>query len=229
MIEEWKIIKNYPDYLISSLGRVKSLKRYGKISERILTCVEKPKGYFVVNLHKGIIIKNFFIHRLVLMAFKPINNPQDFQCNHIDGNKQNNCIDNLEWCTQSENQLHAYKIGLQKWTIEAKTKLSKFRIGKNLSEEAKKKISISNKGKHLGKNHYMYGKHHSENTKRKMSEKQKGKNNPNCKLTEEQVIKIKKLLKEGVLSQRKLAKMFNVSYGTIYHIKKGTHWKNMKV
>lgn len=58
--------------------------------------------------------KTYRLHRLVLMAFKPIDNPEEKEVNHIDGNKKNNCLSNLEWCTSSENQTHAFKNGLQK-------------------------------------------------------------------------------------------------------------------
>ena len=58
--------------------------------------------------------KTFRVHRLVMMAFKPIENSEDWDVNHIDGNKRNNSLDNLEWCTPQENQLHAFRLGLQK-------------------------------------------------------------------------------------------------------------------
>ena len=69
--------------------------------------------------------KTYRLHRLVLMAFKPIVNPEDMEVNHIDGNKKNNCLSNLEWCTSSENQIHAFKNGLQKPRKGEKSNFSK--------------------------------------------------------------------------------------------------------
>lgn len=53
------------------------------------------------------------VHRLVLQHFKPCENMDKLQVNHIDGNKDNNCINNLEWVTDSENKFHAYNKGLK--------------------------------------------------------------------------------------------------------------------
>ena len=58
--------------------------------------------------------KTFRVHRLVLMAFAPIENMQNLEVNHIDGNKKNNSLSNLEWVTSSENKLHAFAKGLNK-------------------------------------------------------------------------------------------------------------------
>ena len=58
--------------------------------------------------------KCFRLHRLVMMAFEPIDHPEEWEVNHIDGNKKNNNLSNLEWCTSQENQRHAYRMGLQK-------------------------------------------------------------------------------------------------------------------
>lgn len=57
--------------------------------------------------------QTFRVHRLVMMAFKPIENTEKFEVNHIDGDKTNNSLDNLEWCSSKENQKHAFKTGLQ--------------------------------------------------------------------------------------------------------------------
>lgn len=57
--------------------------------------------------------KFFMVHWLVLEAFSPCENSLDLQANHIDGNKENNFLSNLEWCNQSENMQHSLRIGLR--------------------------------------------------------------------------------------------------------------------
>lgn len=70
----------------------------------------KKGGYYCVGLSKGK-TKTFRVHQLVAKAFIP--NPENKPyVNHIDGNKVNNSVSNLEWCTCSENNLHNHKIGL---------------------------------------------------------------------------------------------------------------------
>lgn len=120
MNEIWKDIKGYEgQYQVSNLGRVKSLDRYVPCNRGVTLLksqIMKPmerKGYLRVSLSKDNKDTAFSIHRLVADAFvdNPDNKPQ---VNHIDGNKQNNIASNLEWCTNGENQLHAYKTGLHK-------------------------------------------------------------------------------------------------------------------
>lgn len=103
--EQWK---QYEDtmYLVSDYGNV-----YSNITECILKQDISQRYNRVVLRYKGIAVTHS-VHRMVANTFlpNPMNKPQ---INHIDGNRQNNCLDNLEWCTQSENQQHAYEIGLQ--------------------------------------------------------------------------------------------------------------------
>jgi len=129
-VEAWKDIAGYEGhYQISSFGRVKSLERtlphstFGSwtISERILKqFLAGPKGsqYNAVFLHKGNGRQNIFkIHRLVAEHFIP--NPQSKeQVNHLDGNKLNNRVSNLEWATPLENTRHALENGLMNDAIE---------------------------------------------------------------------------------------------------------------
>ena len=102
--EVWTPIKDY-DYEVSSFGRVRN-----KVTKRILSIFDKNRmGYYRVILFKEHKRKRFFIHRLVAEAF--IENCENKkQVNHKDGNKQNNNIENLEWTTSSENQLHSYYV-----------------------------------------------------------------------------------------------------------------------
>ena len=94
---EFKIITGHPDYLVSKLGEIFSLK-----SNRNLKPYKTSKGYLQVRLDGG---KTFHVHRLVAEAFIP--NPENYpQINHINEDKTDNRVENLEWCNQSYNMGH---------------------------------------------------------------------------------------------------------------------------
>ena len=107
---EYKLIEGFEDYMVSSDGKVWSLKK-GKKKEL------KPKtdscGYLLVRLYINGRQVHKYIHRLVAEAF--ISNPDNLpQVNHKDENKTNNCVDNLEWCTAEYNNnygTHNEKVG----------------------------------------------------------------------------------------------------------------------
>lgn len=131
MQEIWKEIPNHPNYQVSNYGRVRATKYYSNIHKkyysRELILKEKTNkhGYKHVGLGGGKRgnKKNIIIHRLVAQLF--VSNPNCYnEVNHIDGNKNNNRADNLEWCTRSKNMLHAYKLGLHK-PIQEYIKLKK--------------------------------------------------------------------------------------------------------
>ena len=121
MKEEFRDIVGYEGlYQVSNLGEIKSLpktkvcinKNYST-KEKYLKTTINNKGYKRVFLYKNKKAKVFYIHRVVAQAFIP--NPNKLiQVNHKDGNKQNNCIDNLEWISCSDNIKHAYNNGLKK-------------------------------------------------------------------------------------------------------------------
>ena len=112
MDEVWKDIKGFEGlYKISNLGRVKSLvDNHGKFREKILSLVKTGKGYLSVVLCRCGRHKMYCVHRLVLMTFNPIENMENLDCNHIDENKENNHLSNLEWTTHKENCNHGTRI-----------------------------------------------------------------------------------------------------------------------
>lgn len=94
-------------YFINDLGEL-----FTDFGERKLK--DGVKNGYVKN---GLVLKDgtsraFFRHRLVMLCFAPREDADSLQVNHIDGNKLNNRLDNLEWCTNRENRIHAVEIGL---------------------------------------------------------------------------------------------------------------------
>lgn len=105
----FKPITNYEnEYLINEYGQVFSL-----ISNKLLTINIDDNGYCYVILYKNSQRKLKRIHRLVAEEFIIKNDINKNEVNHIDGNKSNNFYKNLEWCTRSENMIHAYKNNLE--------------------------------------------------------------------------------------------------------------------
>lgn len=105
MEEIWKDIPNYEGlYQVSNYGNIKGLK-----SQKILTPKKRNDGYFNIQLYKNNKRKKFFIHRLVAETF--LENPNNYPCvNHIDENKHNNNVNNLEFCTiKYNNKYSLYK------------------------------------------------------------------------------------------------------------------------
>lgn len=117
MKEVWKDIKGYDgQYIVSNLGNVRSLDRYVNtyhgpriVLGQILKQYQGRDGYIRVAFSKNQKHKLYMVHRLVAQAFIP-NQENKPQVNHIDGNKRNNRVDNLEWATASENQLHSVRV-----------------------------------------------------------------------------------------------------------------------
>lgn len=168
----WKRIIGYEDsYEINNKGEICSLERYvnnknGKrlIKSKLLKPFLTNSGYIGYTLKNKNKSKSVHLHRLLAEYF--IDNPNNLpEVNHIDGDKLNNKLSNLEWVNKSENSLHAYKLGLKKSNFKPT---------------------------------------------------EKGEDNPNSKLTQVIVNKIRELYSSGNYSQRDLGKKFNVKQATIW-------------
>ena len=101
MIKTWVYIVGTDNYFVSNFGEVRH-------NDYVRKPTKDKDGYLQIGLIVNGRKTSRKIHRLVAQAFIP-NPDKKPQINHIDGNKQNNCIDNLEWVTNSENQTHKYK------------------------------------------------------------------------------------------------------------------------
>lgn len=109
-MEIWKPLNQCKDYMISSYGRIKSLKRGREI---ILKPSYTHDGYVKQAISINGKSITYRVHRLVAEHF--ISNPNNKKTiNHIDGNKKNNHVENLEWVDLSEQMIHAYYLGLKK-------------------------------------------------------------------------------------------------------------------
>lgn len=140
--EIWKNIEGYENYYqVSNYGKVKSLKRiiirgdnkpYPQ-KEQLLKPGKTKKGYLQVALTKEFKTKPCRVHRLVAQAFIPNQNNLP-QVNHIDGNKENNNVSNLEWVSNYDNMQHSIKTGLR----------DTHKISKKLIEKNKRPVNQYN-------------------------------------------------------------------------------------
>jgi hypothetical protein len=182
MNEVWKMVPNFENrYQVSNLGRVRSLDRivkdvngvlYNKKGKILSTKYNNKNDYVRVNLYDESIKRHTTkVHKLVARVFlKQVENKPFI--NHKNGNKHDNRVENLEWCTASENINHAFDNNL--------------------------------------------------------IPRQKGGKNGNSKLTEREVVEIKKLIKKGD-TQFNIANRFGVKQATISSIKLGYTWRHVEI
>ena len=150
MKEIWKDIKGYENkYQISNLGRVKSLNYLRTKKEKILKSHFDKDGYLILNLCKNGKIKNVRVHRLVAEAF--LSNPRNYNViNHKDENKQNNNINNLEWCSMKYNNYygsHLEKIKKKVICVELNKKFESILEASKILKINKSDICACCKGK----------------------------------------------------------------------------------
>ena len=120
-METWRNIRGFEGYYqISNLGNVISLDRdvivnggIRKYTSKSIILSKEKDGYLTVTLWRDSKSKSYRVHRLVADAF--IDNNDNLEIvNHIDGNKKNNSVENLEWCNVKHNTNHAFSTGLRK-------------------------------------------------------------------------------------------------------------------
>ena len=105
--EYWRTIPSFPVYSASNYGRIRN-----EGTGRIMKTQINTRGYLSLTLRRDNQQVPQLVHRLIAEAFLGGPHP-GFDVNHIDGDKTNNCIENLEWCTREENVRHAVKNGLR--------------------------------------------------------------------------------------------------------------------
>ena len=153
--ERWKAVSEYEGYEVSSFVSVRSIDRLSadgrKLKGKLLKQRVGSDGYLSVALCKSGKCKSFAVHRLVMTAFVG-KAPTGYEVNHIDENRHNNCLSNLEYVTRTENCNHGTRNARISAANKGKPKsethrrnISNGRKGMQFSEEHKKNISIGKK------------------------------------------------------------------------------------
>ncbi|ADE87501.1 HNH endonuclease [Deep-sea thermophilic phage D6E] len=235
--EIWKPIKGYEGlYEVSNKGRVKSV---GRIVHRkdgisyfkkgsILKPYECTGGYLFVGLLRDGERKLFSVHRLVAEAFLP--NPENkTQVNHIDGNKKNNDVSNLEWVTEKENVNHAIKHGLLKNRGEdsPNSKLTKTDIENIRRMYATKQYTQYQLAEIYGVGQSTIWKIVNNERWRDDSYSHEKQKYSHAKITEEQAKEIKSKYLTGKYKLKQLADDYGLSIASVSRIINGKSWKNV--
>lgn len=161
MIEIWRDIKNYEGlYQVSNLGNIKRtifINNYvKKEKEKMLKTQKHTNGYETITLTKNGKQKQYLVHRIVAETFLYKENGKT-EVNHINGNKKDNRLNNLEWVTKGENLKHAYNHSLRKaqatglYGSNNKKAIAIIMKDKNTNKTIKEFGSLIDAAKYLGK------------------------------------------------------------------------------
>lgn len=234
MEEIWKECHITDKYSVSNLGRVRD-----NFTNKIKKSTLSNCGYNVISMRVNGIKKVFTIHRLMLLTFKSEEWFEGAVVNHKDGNKLNNNLNNLEWCTVKENCLHAYKLKLIKPICGVDNFLSKLTEQQVLEirkmyNEGYSQVTIS-KIYNIGQDNissivnnktwqHLYWE--PKPVKEKIKINRSGEKSSTSKLTKEQVLEIRRLYPE-VNNYTKLGKIFGVSDVNIKKIVLRKSWTHI--
>lgn len=196
--------QGFEDYAVNELGQVWSVK-----SERFLKPVKGNDGYLRVSLKGG----KKLVHRLVLQAFNPIESPENFQVNHIDGCKSNNQKYNLEWCTSQENCIHAVRTGLTSKPVKDEEIIHSVC---RLLEDGWRNKDVSDV---LGVSRSYVSDIKSGHTGKYISDEYNVNANKRKRYSPSVIIKICEYLSEGILSYSEIASKTGVTVRYVSNIK----------
>jgi len=223
---EWKKIKTNSgekELYVSRKGDIESNGTLRKL-------VNNGGGYYKVIIRVKSERCSCFVHRLVAQAFIP--NPDNLpEVNHIDGDKGNNCVSNLEWVTKTENIRHAFKTDLMDASkISCERSSSTDKTNEEIHEICKD-IQDGMKNSEICEK-YDVPKQFVSKIKNRLTWKEVSKNYkwkkeaPNVLLTEEIVHEICKMLEEKV-TEKVISNRFNISRGAVNGIKRGENWEEI--
>lgn len=213
---QWKVVEGTEGkYEVSSCGKVRVTRddRSGKAVQREIKIVRsgKGEGYPAVWIRLNGWSRLQYVHTLVLTAFAEPR-PEGCVCNHKDGNKWNSDISNLEWVTESENNIHALRLGLR---VPLRGSAHQ-NYGKSTEEMFGRRF--------LGAGNPFYGKSHSDETKQLIRAKSSGERSWRAQVTNNDATEIRRRFLAGD-SKATLAKEYDVSWWVIHGI---VHWKTYR-
>lgn len=227
-------IPNFPRYEINKKCEVRN-----KETKRVLKPATK-KGYLCVVLSsENNKPKQMFLHRLLMITFNPVDNMENLKVDHLNNIKTENVLSNLEWVTNKENTHRAIKNGLYKnrRTVISDEVVEKIRkeyvpgINGNYKQLLEKYNIKKSMFYYIINDSY---RKDSESTfdvnplVKKKTTKCSGSDSGISKLTEQQVLEIKELLKINKLTQKEIGEKYNVSHENISNIKLGKSWVHVK-